>query len=166
MKKITILFLSLILSVGARAQMAAVTDTPFKAGTMYVNDSFSSLDMNYNATNKWNLGINARLGYLFDDDVMALVDGMWGCYQEVPNELCLGAGMRYYIRQNGIFLGAGIRYKHQDKYDDLMPNVNVGYSFFLSRTVTIEPELYYDFSTKNFSDKSGVGLRIGFGIYL
>jgi len=84
----------------------------------------------------------------------------------MPNDISAGVGMRYYIRQNGIYLGAGASYKHSDGYDDFMPNVHVGYAFFLSRTVTIEPELYYNMSTKSFKDYSGFGLRVGFGIYL
>ena len=67
---------------------------------------------------------------------------------------------------SGIYLGAGANYKHSECYDDFLPNVNVGYAFFISRTVTIEPELYYNMSTKSFKDYSGFGLRIGFGIYL
>jgi hypothetical protein len=32
--------------------------------------------------------------------------------------------------------------------------------------VTVEPEIYFDMSTKDIKDYSGFGLRIGFGIYL
>ena len=45
-----------------------------------------------------------------------------------------------------------------------MPTVQLGYAFFLNRTVTIEPELYYNQSLKD-QDYSGLGLRISFGIY-
>ena len=47
-----------------------------------------------------------------------------------------------------------------------MPGVEVGYSFFVSRTVTIEPAIYYDQSFKNHSDYSTIGLKIGLGVYL
>ena len=53
-----------------------------------------------------------------------------------------------------------------DSYNDFMPSVQVGYAFFVSRTVTIEPELYYEQSFKNHKDYSNVGLRIGIGVYL
>jgi len=46
-----------------------------------------------------------------------------------------------------------------------MPGVHVGYAFFLNGTVTVEPELYMDFSTNKFED-SCYGLGIGIGIYL
>ena len=47
-----------------------------------------------------------------------------------------------------------------------MPCIEVGYAFFVSTTVTIEPAIYYDQSFKNHSDYSKIGLRVGFGIYL
>ena len=47
-----------------------------------------------------------------------------------------------------------------------MPGVEVGYAFFISRTVTIEPSVYYQQSFKDHSEYSKIGLRVGFGIYL
>ena len=61
-------------------------------------------------------------------------------------------------------MGANYVHKWHD-FDDFMPTIQLGYSFFLNRTVTIEPELYYNQSLKDHSDYSGFGLRIGFGIY-
>jgi len=167
MKKLMMTFATLLLAMSVNAQQYQyVSDTPFTEGKMYASAGFSGLDLNYNSTSKWNLGISGKVGYFLLDDVMALGECQWGIHQEVPNDFSIGAGMRYYIRQNGIYLGAGANYKHSDGYDDFMPNVNVGYAFFISRTVTIEPELYYNMSTKSFKDYSGFGLRIGFGIYL
>ena len=47
-----------------------------------------------------------------------------------------------------------------------MPSVELGYAFFINRTVTIEPALYYEQSIKDHSKYSNVGLRLGLGIYL
>ena len=80
--------------------------------------------------------------------------------------MTVGAGGRYYIEQNGLYLGASVLFRHQDRYDDMLPSVQVGYSFFVSRTVTVEPELYYEQSFKNHKDYSQFGLRIGIGVYL
>jgi hypothetical protein len=80
--------------------------------------------------------------------------------------LSVGAGGRYYIEQNGLYLGASALFKHRDSYDDLLPSVQLGYAFFISRTVTIEPEIYYEQSFKNHKDYSQVGLRVGIGVYL
>jgi len=46
-----------------------------------------------------------------------------------------------------------------------MPGAELGYAFFVNRSVTNEPAVYYDHSFKN-SDYSTVGLKIGIGIYL
>ena len=46
-----------------------------------------------------------------------------------------------------------------------MPTAQIGYAFFLNRTVTIEPEIYYNQSLKCHSDYSGFGVRISFGIF-
>ena len=51
-------------------------------------------------------------------------------------------------------------------YKDLKPGLELGYAFFLGKSVTLEPALYYDQSFRNHSDYSTVGLRIGVGIYL
>ena len=79
----------------------------------------------------------------------------------------MGAGGRYYITQNGIFLGANCKLVHANgSYNDLMPGIEVGYAFFISRTLTIEPSIYYQQSFKSHSDDSTIGLRVGFGIYI
>ena len=76
-------------------------------------------------------------------------------------------GGRYYIIQNGLYLGAGVKLVHANtNYNDFMPGIEVGYAFFISHTATIEPAIYYDQSFKNHSDYSRIGFRIGFGIYL
>ena len=85
---------------------------------------------------------------------------------KVPDEISAGAGIRYYIEQNGLYLGLNGKFVHADRnYNDVMPGLEVGYAFFINRSVTIEPAVYYDHSFKN-SDYSTVGLKIGLGIYL
>ena len=166
MKKLMTAAIGLMMAMSANAQYLTDSDTPFTQGKMYASAGLSGLNLNWDSTTKWNLGINGKVGYMLLDDLMALGELQWGIHQEMPNDFGIGAGMRYYIRQNGIYLGAGASYKHSEGYDDFMPNVNVGDAFFLSRTVTIEPELYYNMSTKSIKDYSGFGLRVGFGIYL
>ena len=167
MQKVLLSMIALMTAMSVNAQnYLNESSTPFTEGKWYANAGFSGLDLNYNSTTKWNFAINAKVGYLFKDNWMVLGDGMWGIYHAAPNEFRLGAGVRYYIEQNGLYLGAGARYKHAYECDDFLPNVNVGYTFFLSRVVTIEPELYFDISTKSFKDYTGFGFRVGFGIYL
>ena len=74
--------------------------------------------------------------------------------------------MRYYFRENGIFLGAGGEFDHFTKSrNDVMIPVEVGYCFYINHYVAIEPSVYYKMSLDDFSDKSTVGLKIGFGFF-
>ena len=156
MKKIALFVVALVMSVAANAQ--------FEQGKGYLGASLSGFDMSSQAK-KFHLGVNAKLGYLFADDLMALGEVGYDKTEGLPYSLSAGAGARYYIIQNGLYLGAGLKYKHAEGYNDLVPNVQVGYAFFLSRTVTLEPEFYFDFSTKS-ADYMAYGLRIGLGVYL
>jgi hypothetical protein len=150
--------------------MSAATYAQFEQGKMYASAGLSGLGLNFNSNEKWKLDIMGRVGYLFADNLMVTAQGQFGYRRYEPNYFTLGAGARYYILQNGLYLGASANYVHETaagyKVDDFRPSVQIGYAFFLSRTVTIEPELYYNQSFKNHSDFSGFGLRIGFGIYL
>ncbi len=163
MRKVMMSMIALLMAISMNAQSEV---TPFEKGKFYANAGLSGFDLSYNSLKKWNMRIDAKLGYLFDDNWMALVEASYGAYHAADNELGIGVGVRYYVQDNGLYAGLGARYKHQGNLDDFIPNVNIGYTFFLSRTVTIEPELYYNISTNNFKDYSGLGLRIGFGIYL
>lgn len=146
-------------------QAQTVDRLPFGKDKIYVAASVSGLDVNYNKTQDWRVGLNVKGGYLFEDDWM-ITANMGYDWQKIANKtFTAGAGMRYYIEQNGIYLGAGLNYVHTSGFDDLMPTVQVGYAYFLNRVITIEPELYYNQSLKDHSDYSGIGFRIGIGIY-
>ena len=138
---------------------------PFAKDKVYAAASLSGLDLNWNKNQKWHMDMNLKGGYLFEDDWMitANVDYDWN--KTGSKTLMTGAGLRYYIEQNGLFLGAGANYLHNFAYDDFMPTVQLGYAYFLNRTVTIEPELYYNLSLKDHTEYSGFGFRIGIGIY-
>ena len=84
----------------------------------------------------------------------------------MADHISVGAGGRYYITQNGLYLGAGVKFLHANhRYNDIMPGMEVGYAFFINRSVTIEPAIYYDQSLKG-SNYSTVGLKVGIGVYL
>jgi len=158
-KKLLTLLVALTVSAAANAQ--------FEQGKMYAGASLSGLDLGFDSTNKLSLGVRGKVGYFLIDDWMVTADVDYHKQHDVPHTLSVGAGGRYYIEQNGIYIGASLKYVHYNKtHDDLMPSVQVGYAYFISRTVTIEPEIYYNQSTKSHSDYSGVGFRLGFGIYL
>lgn len=159
------LLCGLLFTLAANAQSVQYR-TPFEQDKTYLGASVSGLDLRYSKIEKWKCDLDLRGGYLFQDNWM--VTGRLGFnYSELAsNAFTLGAGMRYYIDDLGLYLGAGANYVHAyHNYDDFMPTIQLGYAFFLNRTVTLEPEIYYNQSLKNHSDYSGFGVRIGVGIY-
>jgi hypothetical protein len=161
MKKIAMMIAALVMTLSANAQ--------FEQGKMYVGASMTGFDASYSGATEFHLGIDAKAGYFFMDNLMAYGQVGYKHYgqEAIPDYFTAGIGARYYIVQNGIFLGASGKYIHaSSSYNDFMPGVEVGYAFFINRTVTIEPAIYYDQSFKKHSDYSTVGFRIGIGINL
>ncbi len=161
MKKIAMMVVALAMTLGASAQ--------FEQGKYYLGASLTGLDASYSGLTEFKLGVDAKAGYFFADNLMAY--GQVGYNHESregkPDHFMAGLGARYYIVQNGIYLGVNGKYVHDNSnYNDFMPGVEVGYAFFINRTVTIEPAIYYDQSFKKHSDYSTVGFRIGIGINL
>lgn len=152
--------MALVMTISANAQ--------FKAGKGYVGASLTGLDLHYNGQDKLNLGAEAKAGYLPWDNIMLLAEAgiQHNGDSDVPDDIRVGVGARYYITQNGLYLGANCKLIHAShNYNDLMPGAEVGYAFFINRSVTIEPAVYYDQSFKK-SKYSTVGLKVGIGIYL
>ena len=170
MKKVFMSMVALMLAMSVNAQkFLNEPTTPFSQGKVYVGASFSGTSLSYNGSSEGTLGIGGKVGYFFLDNLMGTAELTYLDSFKKGNyhTMILGAGGRYYIQQNGLYLGASVNYKHWDKNnDDFLPSIQVGYSFFINRTVTIEPELYYEQSFKNHKDYSTIGLRVGIGIYL
>ena len=160
-KKLSLLLLTLMVALSASAQ--------FEQGKKYISASFSGLDLGYNGSSELNVGFQAKGGYFLADNLAVLAQVGYNHIgaDDVPDQASLGLQGRYYIIQNGIYLGAGATYKHSNhSYNDIMPSVEIGYAFFINRFVTIEPAIYYEQSFKDHSKYSNVGLRLGLGIYL
>ena len=162
--------IGLMMATSMSAQHQNYSETPFTQGKAYVGASFSGTDLSYSGITDGRLGIQGKVGYFFADNLMGLAQ--LGYENNVNKDhsyatVLLSAGGRYYIQQNGLYLGVSAIYKHLGKNcDDFLPSIQVGYSFFINRTVTIEPEIYYEQSFKNHKDYSTIGLRIGIGVYL
>ena len=172
MKKILMSAIALMMAISVNAQKYLNDPTtPFSQGKAYLGASLSGADLSYSGITKGHLGLQAKAGYFFADNLMGLAqlsyDNTVKKEGNPATTLSLSAGGRYYIQQNGLYLGASAIYKHLGKnLDDFLPSIQVGYSFFINRTVTIEPEIYYEQSFKNHKDYSTIGLRVGIGIYL
>ncbi len=158
MKKIAFIAMALLMSVAASAQ--------FDQGKGYLGASLSGLDLSYNGTDKGHITLQAKAGYFLADSWMLTGQLAYDKQKDVPYSLSIGPGIRYYIEQNGLYMGASALYKHGANYNDFMPSIQIGYAFFLGRTVTLEPELYYEHSFKDHSNYSKAGIRIGVGVYL
>jgi hypothetical protein len=159
MKKLFMVISALLLTLHASAQ--------FEQGKVYAGASLSGFDLSYNGSKELSLGVSAKGGYFLADNLMLLGEvGYNHPGKDMNDYFSMGAGGRYYITQNGIFLGANVKYVHASSYNDFMPGVEVGYAFFVSHTVTIEPSIYYQQSFKDHSDYSTIGLKIGVGVYL
>lgn len=161
MRKTILLLAALLISVTASAQ--------FEKDKTYVGASLTGLNLNYSGIGDLSLGVQAKAGYMVDDNFMVFGEAAYNHEgkSDAGDLLSAGVGGRYYIVQNGIFLGANCKFIHGfHSYNDVMPGVEVGYAYFISRTVTIEPSIYYQQSFKNHSDYSTIGFKIGFGVYL
>ena len=153
----------------AAAVMPLLAHAQFEQGKFYAGAGLTSLNLSYSGAEKLSIGLQGQAGYFMADNV--LLYGQAGWSHQGESLKCdvveVGAGGRYYILQNGIFLGANVKYAHgPGNYNDVMPGVEVGYAFFISRTVTIEPSFYYQQSFNDHSEYSKIGFRVGFGIYL
>ena len=156
-----------MLMLVAACLMTAASYAQFEQNKMFIGASTSEVNLGYNSTQKWKCNFGAKLGWMFAQDWLLAANGDFSYRKGQDNVYNLGIGMRYYIEQNGLFIGLGGTYVHDTaNYDDIMPSVQLGYAFFLSRSVTIEPEVYYNQSLESHSKYSGVGFRLGFGIYL
>ncbi len=160
LKKLAIMAVALLSTVTAHAQ--------FEQGKVYCGASLSSLGLSYNGSSELNFGVHAQVGYLFADNLMGVGTLSYNHYgsSETDDYFSVGVQGRYYIIQNGLYLGAGAKFTHVGNYNDVLPGVEVGYAFFVSKTVTIEPALYYDQSFKDHSNYSTIGLKVGVGVYL
>ena len=157
MKKILLIMCLLLGTLTANAQ--------FAKGTKYVSASLSGLGLSYSSNQKFRLGVDATAGYFMADCLMLKGNVTYDHTKEI-DDISVGAGLRYYFDQCGVFMGAGADYVHYTPSDnDVQIPVEVGYAFFVNRFITIEPSLYYNMSLDSFSQKSTVGVRIGLGFY-
>ena len=115
MKKIAVMAVALLTTVAANAQ--------FEKGKVYCGASLTGLNLSYNGSEKLNLGVDAKVGTFFADNLMLL--GQAGFQHSgkegVKDYFSVGAQGRYYIVQNGLYLGVGAKLVHTGSYNDVMP---------------------------------------------
>jgi len=145
----------------------------FEQNKWYFNAAVTNLGLSYSGSEELRLGGQVTVGTFLFDNISLLLNGE-GVYHKLgERSATFGVGGRYYFSQNGIYLGTGVKFRHYEyrsdgeniaDFTDGLWSFEAGYSFFLSRTVTIEPAIYYDLSFKD-SYYSKVGFKLGFGLY-
>lgn len=160
MKRLALLICLLVATMVVQAQ--------FEKGKWFVNPSVTGLNLSYNTeADKVSFGIEANGGAFLMDNVALLVKAGAGWNQgDLRKDVyTLGVGGRYYFDKIGIYLGADVnlnRYDWDGGDRTLFGfGMEAGYAFFLTRTVTIEPAVYWDIN----KDRSVLGLKVGFGFY-
>lgn len=157
MKKWILGLLLFVVAVSANAQ--------FEAGTNYVGVSATNLGLSYSTNEKFRMGIGSSAGFFIADQFLVKGEISYNHTNHI-DDVSAGLGGRYYFAENGIFMGAGADFVHYTKSNnDIQIPVEVGYCFYLNHYVAIEPAIYYRMSLDDFSKKSTVGLKVGFGFY-
>lgn len=158
MKKMMVMLAMLTMTLAANAQ--------FEKGKKYVAASMNGLGMAYNGAKDFQFGVNLMGGYFIQDCWMINANlGYIVPGKDAKNAFTIAAGGRYYILQNGLYGGVNAKGVFSSGYNDFLPGIEIGYSFFVNDKMTIEPAIYYDQSIKKHSDYSTVGLKVGIGLY-
>ncbi len=161
MKKLLICMVTLVCTLSAHAQ--------FEKNKWIVAPSITGLGVSYSGQEKFSLGFEGEGGVFLANNLALLISTGIDIKEGGDDKTSLGAGMRYYFDQIGIYVGSKFKY---DNYDfiklgnkkDATLGAEVGYAYFLNKTITIEPALYYNQSLTD-QHYSKFGVKIGFGFY-
>lgn len=160
MKKLLFCAIIFLFSVASHAQ--------FEKNKWVVSPSITQLNVSYSGYEKTTVGFEAEGGLFIMDNVAVLLNGGTNIREGGDDKTSLGAGVRYYFENVGIYVGTKARF---DQYDfqtgnkkDVSLGGEVGYAFFLTRNLTVEPAIYYNQSLTD-QHYSKVGLKLGFGFY-
>ncbi len=157
MKKI---LLTIVMAVSAMSAFAQ-----FEAGKQYIATNFEGFNLSYSEAEKTSLGLGANYGFFFEQDWLLVGEAGFDYHNSDLQKIYLGAAVRYYIEQNGLFLQAGAKYVHKPNYNDLAITPELGYCFFLNHYLAVEPAAYFDISLSDFSNQSKFGVKIGLAWY-
>lgn len=192
LRKVLTMLLIAVSSMQASAQ--------FEKYTSYLNTSLTGLGLSYSKDSRFKMGVQATGGYFVEDCWM--VYGRFGFEHQGArgvmknrNDLQIGVGGRYYIEQNGIFLGVGLAYQHAtnvtfSQHESIIGRTTengpveirtvynyygnrnyvhltpeVGYCFYVNNYLSIEPSVYCNLCLNHFSEGTEIGLKLGMGFY-
>lgn len=172
----------------------------FEKFTSYLNTSLTGMGLSYSKDSKFKMGVQATGGYFVEDCWMLYGrlgfehQGTRGVMKN-RNDLQIGVGGRYYIEQNGIFLGIGLAYQHAtnvtfsqtesiiggttengpveirtvyNRYGNrnyVHLTPEVGYCFYVNNYLSVEPSVYCNLCLNRFSEGTEIGLKLGMDFY-
>lgn len=145
-----------------------VAHAQFEQGKWIVNPSITGLNLSHSKITGTEFGLTGQVGAFLVDNV-ALMVSLAGEWTDNYNICGAGVGGRYYFDTVGVYVGGGLEVARL-KLDGFESETNfgalaeVGYAFFITKTITIEPAVYYNWNFDH-SDLSKYGLKVGFGIY-
>ncbi|MBR1378456.1 MAG: hypothetical protein IJ557_04920 [Bacteroidaceae bacterium] len=158
MKKIIAIIMLLGATTAAMAQ--------FEKDTKYVGASLTGFNLSVSDRHDLHVGLNLKGGYFFERDWMAEAQFGFNYSNSKVADLLIGAKVRYYTRENGLFYAGGLQYVHEYRhYDDWQITPELGYCYYLNHYISVEPSIYYDISLTDIGHKSELGLKLGIGIY-
>lgn len=158
MKRLALFVCLLVATMAAQAQ--------FEKGKWMLSPSISGLGLSYDTkSEKAAFGLEVSGGTFVMDNWAVLLEAGAKWAGASADVFSIGVGTRYYFSKIGVFGGTHVSYDTV-QYKDFHRRVctfglEAGYAFFLSRSVTIEPSVYWDIN----KDSSKLGLQLGFGFY-
>lgn len=157
-KLLTVLALAFACSTAAFAQ--------FGKGKKYLGADINGLGMSYSHESDFTLKCGGHAGYCVEDNLLVIGHiGFDYSYKDLQM-VSVGAKLRYFIADTGVFLGAGSRFLREfSDNNDFQITPEVGYCYFLNGNLALQPSIYYDLSFSDFKEKSRIGFSLGLGWY-
>ncbi len=158
---------------------AAVGTAPIQKGNWMMGGTIGALGYSFEGKS-FNININPRAGYFVSDGIAvgASVNGGLTTAKHADDVWTYGVApfVRYYFPEGssstGRFFGqgeVGIAGSSIGSGADIAFGVGLGYAHFVTRSVALEAVAGYNYSkatTANATVHSGLGLNLGFQIYL
>ena len=157
-KLLTVLALAFACSTAAFAQ--------FEKGKKYLGADINGFGMSYSHESDFTLKCGGHAGYCVEDNLLVIGHiGFDYSYKDLQT-VSVGAKLRYFIADTGVFLGAGSRFLREfSDNNDFQITPEVGYCYFLNGNLALQPSIYYDLSFSDFKEKSRIGFSLGLGCY-
>lgn len=157
------LFLALFIAIATFQSASA----QFEKGKIYGGASLSGFGMGYSRNAGFNMGLNVDGGYMFKKDWAVIGDFGFNVAGGDVSDVSVGGKVRWYMEQNGLFFGGGLKYKYWNLNNghDFVLAPEVGWCYFINKHVMLEPSFYTDLSFADFVHKTSFGIKAGISFF-